>query len=1293
MTMEGRWAARAATPPIAPAALRASDKPAENGYHPGNGAPGKGDSMTTMGRSFRSWAVLLVGLVAACEDAANPGGLDVSAAADGAEAGFQPEGLPAPEVDSAAAPETLLPEVGPEVGDVPGPELFVEPGSFGYPCEKDGQCLSSFCVMTPDGGRCTVTCDGACPEGWQCSLHKKSLPDSIFICVLPFLNQCRPCKGDDDCLLNWADTGERCLAYGPAGHFCGGPCETAGPETGQGNCPDGYLCKSAADWGGKEGQFCLVESGECPCSKWFIEDQAGTACFVENDFGKCPGERACQPEGLSLCSAQTPGTEVCDGKDQDCDGETDEGAGGSACTTENEYGACAGLDECANGKLVCLADKPEPEACDGVDNNCSGKADEGYPDTDGDGLADCMEVDKDGDEVLDVDDNCPYVPNSDQLDSDLDSDGDACDPDDDDDKVADGEDCAPLDWTVFPGAAEACNGTDDDCDQKADEGFPDFDKDEVADCVDPDDDNDTFPDADDCAPTDPKSYPQAFELCDALDNDCDGDADEGYEDTDGDGKADCLDDDMDEDGLLNSKDNCPHVPNPVQEDLDGDGVGDACDIDQDGDGIGNGLDNCPVLFNPTQADLDQDGLGNACDPDLDGDGVPDAADNCPEVSNPDGADLDLDGLGDACDPDLDGDGWDNPADCEPYLAPVNPAAQEVCDGVDNDCSLIIDDGFEDYDNDGLKDCVDEDDDNDKDPDATDCEPTNKAVHSAAAEVCNGLDDDCSGGIDDDLGTMLCGLGVCAKVLPLCLDGKPNFCNPFKGASNEVCDNQDNDCDGAVDDGLGTITCGFGLCHHTVAACQGGKSVACDPKEGAADELCDGLDNDCDGLIDEALGTASCGKGVCQHAEPNCLEGVPQTCDEMKGASAEVCDGLDNDCDGAVDDNLGSTACGKGDCNHVTKNCVDGKPQPCNPMEGAAEEICDGLDNDCDGLKDDNLGKSLCGKGECFHEQANCIAGQPQACDPLLGKADEVCDGLDNDCDGYLDEALGTSACGKGACFHVVSNCLEGVPQVCDPQQGSGKEVCDFVDNDCDGVTDNPGADGCKTWYYDADQDGYGTADSMCLCAASEDYTALATGDCKDNDPAVNPGEKEICGNNVDENCDGLLDAASGQPDCSAIHDVCPGLPSGTYKVKPGAQELTVKCEMTMSGGGWTQMTGDFLAAMPGGTWEYLYVANGAWYRSPPTTQKWDWNVYTPVNGSYAYGTGAEASSAFDCAHNEQGYWGVGCSNCGGNCWKCFVHGAGYKDVAAGQTTICQDKPNVFGYGACGQPVQIYVRPQ
>ena len=1102
---------------------------------------------------------------------------DLGAAEDGTSpVDLEADEMPAPtDAGELAQPDETWDFAAPEATDASTDPL---PGEAGYPCQGGADCNEGHCIQTTDGMQCTVTCQEECPFDWLCLLHSPSLPDQVYICVPTFVALCRPCLNNTDCWTNGVDGGEACVSYGGAGYFCGGEC--AKDE----DCPGDYTCQEREDVSGGTAKQCVLLDNECQCSQWYIDAGAATTCFVENELGSCPGERSCKATGLTECSAKDPAAESCNGEDDDCDGQTDEELDGADCLVTNQFGSCPGLLACVNGKQACDGKDAKAELCDGEDNDCDGQIDEGFPDTDDDGVADCLETDKDGDGIPDGLDNCPSLFNPGQPDNDLDNMGDECDPDDDNDMTADGLDCDPFDPEIHPGTSEICDGKDNNCNYIVDEGFIDSDTDGWKDCSDEDDDNDGAPDDDDCAPLDSSVHPDAAELCDGKDNNCDDSIDEGFPDLDENGVADCQDADIDGDGAPNQADNCPNVANPGQENFDGDEQGDLCDKDADGDSIPDGGDNCLFLKNSSQSDVDGDEMGDPCDDDIDGDGAQNALDNCPLVANPGQEDEDGNGTGNACSNDKDGDGTEDMLDCAPLNPAVNPGAQEVCDSIDNDCDYMVDEGFIDSDLDSLKDCVDEDDDNDGDPDETDCMPLNPAIHSAAAEVCDGIDNNCDGKIDELTAPLSCGKGECFHTIDSCVGGIPQTCDAMAGAALESCDGLDNDCDGLVDEDLGTKSCGLGICQHTVNVCTQGVPAVCDPGEGAEDELCDGLDNDCDGKVDEEMAVLACGKGQCFHSTPSCVGGVEYQCDPFAGATKEVCDGQDNDCDGTTDEDLGTTTCGLGQCEHTVDNCLNGAFQICNPLAGASAEICDNLDNDCDSIIDEDQGTTTCGIGVCQHTVPDCVAGQPNLCEPLDGAVDEECDGLDNDCDEEVDEDFpDTDEDGTADCMDNDDDgdsALDGddnCPLTANPGQDNldGDEYGDLCDEDIDGDGALNEADNCpqtdNAGQENFDDDEFG---DMCDDDDDNDGDPDET-DCEPFDDAIGHTIAEVCFNNTDDDCDGQVDGdpACIKTTCKALHDAFPQLPDGQYPIdldgEGGLPQFNAWCDMTTDGGGWT----------------------------------------------------------------------------------------------------------------------------
>jgi hypothetical protein len=240
---------------------------------------------------------------------------------------------------------------------------------------------------------------------------------------------------------------------------------------------------------------------------------------------------------------------------------------------------------------------------------------------------------------------------------------------------------------------------------------------------------------------------------------------------------------------------------------------------------------------------------------------------------------------------------------------------------------------------------------------------------------------------------------------------PDFGCDAKVPTEEFCDLEDNDCDGQTDEDFGTVTCGFGVCEHTVELCAQGQFVQCDPLEGAGVEVCNELDDDCDGSTDEIddVGTTSCGLGVCLQTVSGCEE-----CDPYAGAvdeepgMATSCDGLDNDCNGETDDYWPEVglACDGSDsdsCENGVWTCTEnGTGVACAGDDSNSVEICNGFDDDCNGTPDDGLGTTTCGFGICEHTVDNCSNGQDQVCDSMEGaQASDLPDASfqDTNCDG------------------------------------------------------------------------------------------------------------------------------------------------------------------------------------------------------------------------------------------------------------------------------------------------------
>lgn len=327
------------------------------------------------------------------------------------------------------------------------------------------------------------------------------------------------------------------------------------------------------------------------------------------------------------------------------------------------------------------------------------------------------------------------------------------------------------------------------------------------------------------------------------------------------------------------------------------------------------------------------------------------------------------------------------------------------------------------------------------------------------EVCNDIDDDCDGNVDEGFQQKgaLCqvGRGDCLATGRLVCDanGQDLRCDAKPGvASAEVCDNKDNDCDGLVDQDVfrpcyqgPADTKDKGICRSGVEICTNGVWGPCLGERTPQVEQCNGLDDDCNGQIDE-IASCSCTAGQsreCFGGDPDkigkgvCKRGI-QVCDQTAlrwgpcigevTPQPERCDSFDNNCDGSIDesDPLVGTACfladRKGRCQEGKWACVGGA-LTCQQAVQPTTEICNGVDDDCNGLtdEDDPQRGDVCQvfnrQGLCALGRLRCEKGQ-RLCEQIYKPQPEICNGLDDNCDGKIDEQCSWALAADGDALRV-----------------------------------------------------------------------------------------------------------------------------------------------------------------------------------------------------------------------------------------------------------------------------------
>ncbi len=340
-------------------------------------------------------------------------------------------------------------------------------------------------------------------------------------------------------------------------------------------------------------------------------------------------------------------------------------------------------------------------------------------------------------------------------------------------------------------------------------------------------------------------------------------------------------------------------------------------------------------------------------------------------------------------------------------------------------------------------------------------------------------------------------------------------------------------DGTVSNGVQTLYCNKG-------------NILAGPCEPCSEEICDGVDNDCDGDTDE--GVFPC-ESECGAGEAVCVDGQLQLCTAPQ-PSEEICDYQDNNCNGLVDEGQ-LNACGD-----------------CGPV---ADEFCNGIDDDCDGLIDEEL-IQLC-ETPCEAGYQQCISGQWGPCS-AQAPVDEICNGSDDDCDGLVDNGISCECsqedvgvlvpcleppllCGQGfktcecldvacgqtqmtACKSVCSYQLPEPAPECDESLGFVlPETCNNWDDNCNQLTDEDLVAQCYT--------GPDETLGVGICLPGEAICVDGQwGNYPDQDPNQNffplfcygevlPNNTDLC-NGADDNCDGVVEEVMEPTDILFIID-------------------------------------------------------------------------------------------------------------------------------------------------------------